>query len=108
MKKSRKHKIEDLVEQIEKVNKMIALNGSNPSKLMVDQYEYRKELLLSELIDELKDIHSLSKYSFQLIFLAINRYYPELIVAATSKGKKQIKKDKHYKDLKAIEAVLAA
>jgi hypothetical protein len=108
MKDVKKYKLQDIIENIEKVDKMIQLNSSNPSKLMVDQYEYRKERLLSELIDELKDVRNLSKYSFQLIFLAINKYYPELIKSSTTKGKRFPKKDKHYKELKELEAVLVA
>ena len=109
MKDVKKYKLQDIVENLEKVDKMIQLNSSNPSKLMVEQYEYRKERLLSELIDELKDIHNLSKYSFQLIFLAINKYYPELIKSPSSMGNKSSKKDKHYREeLKELEAVLVA
>ena len=102
---SQKYKIQDLVEQIEKVDKMIVFNASNPSKLSTDQYEYLKQRFLNELIEELMKIHNLSKYSFKLINLAINKYYPELIQTGASKDTKI---NKQLKEFKELEAVLVA
>jgi hypothetical protein len=108
MKESKKNKIQDLVSQIEEVDKMILFNAANPSKLMSDQYEYRKERFLSELIEELMSLKNLSKYSFQLIYMAIHKYYPEMTNATPKKGKGQIKLDKQSKELKALETLLVA
>ncbi len=108
MKESKKNKIQDLISQIEEVDKLILFNSGNSSKLMSDQYEYRKERFLSELIEELMSIKNLSKYSFQLIYLAINKYYPEIIQNTVTKGNRQIKISKLPKELKELEAVLVA
>ena len=43
-----KTKLEDINEQLEKVNAMIALHKANPSNFMLDQYIIIRERLLSE------------------------------------------------------------
>ncbi len=108
MTKSQKYRIQDLVEQIKDVDKMLHLHTENPSKLMYDQYEYRKERLLSELIDELKSLKNLSKYSFQLISLAIHKYYPDFDTATVKSNIKNTAKDKAKNELEEIAAILAA
>ena len=107
MRMAQKYKIQDLADQIKEVDKMILLHSKNPSKLMYDQYEYRKERLLSELIEELISLKNLSKYSFQLIYLAINKYYPDIIHSTEEKNKRQ-SKNKIPGELREIEAILAA
>jgi hypothetical protein len=74
----KKNSIQNLLEQIEKVEKMILFHSSNPSSLMASQYTEMKQRYFSQLIAELMDLQNLSKYSFKLIYLALNKYYPEL------------------------------
>jgi len=105
---AQKYKIQDLIEQIEKVDKMILFHASNPSKTSLDQYEYMKKRFLNELIEELMKIQDISKYNFKLIYLAINKYYPELIQTATNKKKDSTKINKQLKELQELEAVLVA
>ena len=105
---TQKYRIQDLIEQIEKVDKMIQFNSTNPSRLMTDQYEDLKKRFLSELIEELMSIQDISKYSFKLINIAINKYYPELIQKATTKKKNGTKISKQLKEFKELEAVLVA
>ena len=101
MSEAKKYQLQDLVEKIDRVDKMIKFHSSNPSKFMLVQYEAKKEKLLSYLIDELVDAKLRSPYSFKLVFMALNKYYPEI-------QKKQIPaKDKYYQELKTLEPVLA-
>jgi hypothetical protein len=100
---SKKYQLQDLIEKIEEVDKMVKLHASNPSKFMRQQYETKKEKLLGYLIDELLDAKVRSPYSFRLIVLALIKFYPE----TTQPKSKAITKDKHYKELKGLEAVLA-
>jgi len=104
---SQKYKIQDLIEHIEKADQMIQFNSANPSKLMADQYEYMKERFLSELIEELMNINNLSKYSFKLISIAINKYYPELKQGKSTK-ENSTRINKQLKEFKELEAVLVA
>ncbi len=101
MNEAKKHQLQDLIDKIERVDKMVKVHSSNPSKFMLEQYESKKEKLLSYLIDELVDARLRSPYSFRLVMLALIRYYPEVINA------KKPMKDKHYNELKDLEAVLA-
>ena len=105
---SQKYKVQDLIQQIEEVDKMILFHSTNPSKLMAEQYEDLKKRFLSELIEELMNIQNLSKYSFKLIALAINKYYPELIQTASGKKKDSTKINKQLREFKELEAVLVA
>ncbi len=105
---SQKYRILDLIEQIEKVDKMILFHENSPSKLMAEQYEYRKKLFFKELIEEIMKIDDLSKYSFKLISLAINKFYPELVQSSAGKESKSIKINKQLKEFKELEAVLVA
>lgn len=101
MNEAKKYQLQDLIEKIDRVDKMIKFHSTSPSKLMLVQYEAKKEKLLSYLIDELVDAKLRSPYSFRLVMMALNKYYPEI-----QKQKKPIK-DKHYEDLKELELVLA-
>lgn len=104
LKESKKYKLQDLIEKIEELDKIIKIHSSNPSKFMLNQYEAKKEKLLSYLIDELMDAKIRSPYTFRLVLLALQKFYPEI-----NKSKsKLILKDKHYSELKELEAVLAA
>ena len=103
LKESKKYQLQDLIEKIQEVDGMIRLHSSNPSKFMLQQYEAKKEKLLGYLIDELVDAKMRSPYSFRLVSLALLKFYPEV----TKTKSKKILQDKHYTELKALEAVLA-
>jgi len=98
------HKLEDLISKIEEVDKMVKLHSANPSKFMLVQYQAKKEKLLGYLIEELADVKLRSPFSFRIIMLALIKFYPELVDG--KKEKAILKKDKHYSELKNLEAVL--
>jgi len=100
---AKKYQLQDLIEKIDQVDKMITIHSSNPSKLMLEQYKAKKEKLLCYLIDELVDQKNRSPYSFRLILLALNKFYPDIL----NKNNRQLSKVKNYKELKELEAVLA-
>lgn len=109
MKATKTYKLQDLIEQIEWVDKMIKSHKENPSPFMREQYEAEKEELLGQLIDELVASENRSTYSFKLILMAINKYYPQLIVSGKTSVKKTAQwksEDKHYKELRGLEGVL--
>ena len=108
MTEDKKYRIQDLMEQIEKVDKMILFHADNPSKFMTEQYEDLKKRFLGELIDELMSISSLSKYSFKLVNLAINKYYPELKQATAIKKEDATNANTSLDEFKELEAFLAA
>ncbi len=101
----KKYQLQDLIEKIGEVDKMIKFHSSNPSKFMLEQYEAKKEKLLGYLIDELVDAKLRSQYSFRIILLALIKFYPQLGKANSHTIFN--KKDKHYGELKNLEAVLA-
>jgi len=103
MEDSKKYQLRDLIEKIGKADEMVKLHSKNPSKFMRSQYEAKKEKLLSYLIDELADAKVRSPYSFKLIYMAIQKYYPQLMKIKTTN-----KMNIDFKDLKDLEAVLAA
>ncbi len=78
MQESKKHQLHDLIEKIDRVDQLIKFHSSNPSSFMSEQYESKKEKLLSYLIDELVDSKIRSPHSFRLIFMALLKYYPEI------------------------------
>ena len=43
MKASKKHQLQDLIEKIGQVDKMVKLHSTNPSKFMLEQYKVKKE-----------------------------------------------------------------
>ena len=99
---SKIYQLQDLVEKIERVDKMVKLHSDNPSKFMLNQYKAKKEKLLGYLIDELVDTKLRSPYSFRLISLALNKFYPEL----ESTNNQNLITDKHYQELMNLEAIL--
>ena len=101
LKESKKHRLQDLIEKIGQADDMVKKHSSNPSKFMLEQYEAKKEKLLGYLIDELVDASIRSPYSFKLIQLALKRFYPKLM----KPGNNSLH-NKHYKELKELEAVL--
>lgn len=102
---SKKYKLQDLIEKINEVDKMVKIHSSNPSKFMLEQYEAKKEKLCGYLIDELVDAKLRSRYSFHIVALALSKFYPEVINGKTNSA--TLTKDKHYSELKKLEAVLA-
>ncbi|CAN5178525.1 hypothetical protein BH09BAC5_BH09BAC5_22240 [soil metagenome] len=105
----KKYQLQDLIERIERVDGMLKLHSANPSKFMLEQYEAKKVKLLGYLIDELVDSKIRSPYSFRLIVLALTKYYPQLTNENKDKiAKSKLLKSKNYKELKALEIVLAA
>lgn len=102
MNESKKHQLQDLIEKINRVDKMIQLHSSNPSDFMIKQYNAKKEKLLGYLIDELVDAKVRSPYSFKLILLALNRFYPDLMKL----GSKQNPEEIRHKELRDLEPVL--
>ncbi len=101
----KKYKLQDLIEKIEKVDDMVKLHSSNPSKFMYEQYSAKKEKLLGYLIEELADAKLRSPYSFRIIVLALMRFYPEVIESKAKKA--SLSKDRHYHELNSLEQVLA-
>lgn len=69
---------------------------------MLDQYAAKKEKLLGYLIDELVDSKLRSPYSFKIILLALQKFYPEL-----TRKNSSLLDDKHYGELKDLESVLS-
>lgn len=103
MNEAKRYQLQDLIEKIDQVDKMIAIHSGNSSKFMLEQYKAKKEKLLGYLIDELVDSRIRSPYSFRIILLALNKYYPNL----TSKSKRSLSKEKHYDELMSLESVLS-
>lgn len=101
MKSQKVYEIQNLIEQIERVDKMVKFHSASNSRFMYNQYESEKEDLLSKLIDKLARWDNLSPYGFQLIFLAIKKYYPEIIKSKTNIAK-QVKKDKELREVEAM------
>ena len=96
------------MEQIESVDKMIIFHKWNPSPLMPEQYEYRKKLLFNELLQELSNMDNDSEYSFKLIYLAINKYYPAIASEKTVTENAKSRINKQLKVLQELEAALVA
>lgn len=45
--------IQDIIEEIKKVNQMIDLHSTNESDFMLKQYQFKRDQLISELEEEL-------------------------------------------------------
>lgn len=101
MNEAKKYQLQDLIEKIDRVDKMILLHSSNPSNFMLDQYKAKKEKLLGYLIDELVDAKVRSPYSFKLILLALNKFYPNLNQFGSTRTE-----EIRYKELRDLEDVL--
>lgn len=50
---AKKIKLMDLIEDAKEVDAMIKLHSTDTSAMMIDQYKYKKDKLISYLIDEL-------------------------------------------------------
>jgi hypothetical protein len=76
MEKEHIYKLLDLIEQINKVNKMIKLHSENDSEFMASQYRHIK----SEHVAELMQILNLSKVqpeeNYLLLHRLLSEFYP--------------------------------
>jgi len=106
MKEHKKYQLQDLIEKIKKVDDMIKFHSSNPSTFLLDQYQAKKEKLLSYLIDELITSEVRSPYSFKLIIMALIKFYPELEIGKPEKISRSKKNNSN--DLKELEKSLVA
>lgn len=88
----------DLIEDIKEVEVMITLHSTDPSAMMLEQYKYKKDKLISYLIDELVEPELRSAKSMLIIKTAIEKFYPNL--------ENEAKGDIIHKDLNELEAVL--
>lgn len=95
---AKKHKIIDLIDDINKVNAMIDLHSSDNSAMMLEQYQFKKDKLISYLIDALVDPKVRSPKGMFLIKTAIEKFYPNLTKEASSASDNRA--------LSEIEAVL--
>lgn len=99
MDSAKKHKLLDLVDDIKDVEAMIKLHSNDDSALMLSQYKYKKEKLLSYLIDELVNPELRSPKSMFIIKIAIEKFYPNI--------KNEAQADLLHQDLNELEAILA-
>ncbi len=98
MENEKKYKLMDLIDDIKEVDKMIQIHTSDESAMMLEQYKYKKDKLVSYLIDELVGPELRSPKSMQIIKIVIEKFYPNLDSDA--------KADLNHVDLNEIEAVL--
>ena len=99
MDSAKKYRLMDLIDDIKEVEGMIKLHSANPSAMMLEQYKYKKDKLISYLIDELVEPEFRSAKSMFIIKIAIEKFYPNL--------KKEAQADINHEDLNELEAVLA-
>lgn len=100
MEDAKKYKLMDLIDDIKEVDAMIKLHSADRSAHMLEQYKYKKDKLISYLIDELVDPEIRSAKSMFIIKTVIEKFYPNLISEAQA--------DLDHKELSDLEAVLAA
>lgn len=93
------YRIQDLLEMIERTDKMIQLHSSEGTSFMREQYEYRKERFMKELLHELTD----SQSNFSVIVLSLKKFYPQLLRIA----KKERVKKEQQKELKVLQKIFA-
>lgn len=98
MEDAKKFKLMDLIDDIKEVDAMIKLHSTDDSVIMLDQYKYKKEKLVSYLIDELVNPELRSAKSFSIIQIVIEKFYPNI--------KNEAKADFSHQDLSELEAVL--
>lgn len=89
----------DLIEDIKDVDGMIQLHSRDNSAMMLEQYKYKKDKLMSYLIDELVEPELRSAKSMFLIQTLIGKFYPNL--------KNEAQADSSHAELNELEAVLA-
>lgn len=94
-----KYKLLDLIDDIKEVDAMINLHSSDQSAMMLDQYKFKKNKLVSYLIDELVNPELRSEKSIFIIQMVIKKFYPNL--------KDDAQSDMSNEYLNELEAVLA-
>lgn len=99
MDNAKKYKLTDLIEDIKEVDAMIKLHSADTSAMMLEQYKYKKDKLVSCLIDELVNPELRSPKSIFIIKTVIEKFYPDL--------KNEAEADVHHEYLNELEAVLA-
>lgn len=77
MKDNKLYHILDLIEEIDKVNKMILLHNDSESKLMLDQYKNQKLKLSNYLLKELLTNSDNRPEVMYIIKLFIEKFYIE-------------------------------
>nr|WP_294789270.1 hypothetical protein [uncultured Flavobacterium sp.] len=75
MKDNKLYDILDLIEEIDKVNKMILLHNDSESKLMLDQYKNQKLKLSNYLVKELLTNSDNRPEVMYIIKLFIEKFY---------------------------------
>jgi hypothetical protein len=77
MKKAEIYKLMDLIEDVKKLDELIAIHRqAGSSDFMISQYEVKKTQLMGILIDELASPPVQSTQSYLLIKMLLNKYYP--------------------------------
>lgn len=99
MDNAKKYRLMDLIDDIKAVDAMINLHSTDSSAMMLEQYKYKKDKLVSYLIDELVNPEVRSAKSILLIKIVIEKFYPNLTKEALA--------DIEHEDLNELEAVLA-
>ncbi len=98
MNDAKKYKLMDLIEDIKEVDAMIKLHSSDSSAMMLEQYRYKKDKLISYLIDDLVEPELRSAKSMFIIKIVIEKFYPNLLNEA--------KADINNEYLNELEAIL--
>jgi predicted molibdopterin-dependent oxidoreductase YjgC len=76
MKQHQIYKLLDLIEQINKVNKMIKLHSENNSEFMASQYRHIKSEHVAELIKTLNSSKTQSEENYLLLNRLLSEFYP--------------------------------
>ena len=95
----KKYRLMDLIDDIKEVDAMIKLHSADASAMMHEQYKYKKDKLVSYLIDELVNPEVRSSKSIFIIKILIEKFYPNL--------RKEAQADIEHEDLNELEAILA-
>ncbi len=98
------YRIQDILNLIEQTDKMITLHSKEGTVFMREQYEYRKEKFLKELLHELTNTKSQAVNSFGGMLMELKKFYPELVKLA----KKEHVKKENRRELTKIGTALAA
>jgi hypothetical protein len=88
----------DLIDNLKSVETMIKLHSADDSLVMLEQYNYKKEKLISYLIDELIEPELRSAKSMFMIKTIIEKFYPNI--------QNDAKADSSHQDLNELEAIL--
>lgn len=96
---AKKYRLMDLIDDIKEVDAMIQLHSTDSSAMMLEQYKYKRDKLISYLIDELVGPEFRSPKSMFIIKTAIEKFYPNL--------RKDAEEDTGHEDLNELEAVLS-